>query len=685
MNEIIVWPATSGPENGPKIFVSYQNKSKHLLDTLRSLLTSYSVVAMNHDTIPAGEEWGARITKEIEGAFAAICLLTREFFASDYITKVEIPQMLRRHQKEHGKGFELLPLFVTDCNDLFKESALAKIQAINEPKKPYQDITANRSTIEKDLVAAVDRAFREWTQAPQLTGALPPNWGIDPPTDTFMGRAQEREDLKNLIRNGGFVVVNGAPRSGRRTLVRQVAYDLRQADELPGSGVWVDCAFINDYEALVLKVAAVVLRGREQTEAADCDRILRDQFRRQRMLVVLDVTQNPDLQEIIVDWARKITDKSKSKSCVVYVSCNHLSVQQAVWLPPNLDHTSAAELFRKRASLAVGTTEYSDPRSRDLIGMICTQLQFHPFLIELYAKMCGDGVLLTDILEEAERNRHKNTEIVYGELLKPRFGRLEEKYQRPFLLLCQLQGPICREAIKHVTGIGSAVLGKAVRQQFLWAPGESDRYRIESYIREFATHQLDGDLEVTEAEKSAAAGFARAAKEQAALIDKGRLDNHWIAEAALDWFELEWPNVRWCYDTARRHGDTETLYRLADSLVLFMLNRGHLEDCHGIYTYVAAQRRGDRLGYARTLNDMAVCLQYKRDFSSAAKTIKECIKIRTEELNASSGAPDVAERMFRLAQSWNTCGAIEEGDAWSGPGRQEGAGDLPASGSCQGL
>jgi hypothetical protein len=663
MSEICFWPAVSGLKNAPKVFISYQHEYQDLVETMRNLLPRYAVVAMYHDTIPAGAEWSAGITQEIEESFAAICLMTREFFSSAYITGVEIPQMVRRHDTDSGKGFRLLPLLVTDCYDLFEHSALGKLQAVNKPKQWYDQIRAPRADIEKDLQAAVDRAFSEWNQAARLSGPAAAQWGIDPPTQTFVGRARERQGLQNHIRQGGFVVVSGSPRPGRRTLVRRVAYDLREAGDLPGSGVWVDCRNIATYDDLVLKVASVVLRGREQPDPGACNRILREQFRQERMLVVLDATGNPDRDGTIARWGQEMP----APSCAVYIPRDEFRTPRTVTLAPDLDPGDAAELFRQRACIANGKADFRDPESRKLIAGICQPLRFHPLFIEMFAERCGED-LLVDILAAAKDKAGTTFELLWGDELAKRFLELTEAHKRAFLLLSRVPGAICHQVVTEVTGLSTAELGKALKHQFLWSPGAYSRYYIDEYVRDFATRQLAEKELLPDAERQAAAGFGRAAAGQAAQIDKGRLEGQYIAEAAFDWFELEWQNVIWCDRTARKYSDNETVCRLADSLILFMLNRGHLAECRGIYERVERLRRKEaesggreaRLALARTLNDKAVCLQYLHDFAAAQQAITECIDIRAQELAAAADATGRIKGMFRLAQSRNSCGAIYE-------------------------
>jgi hypothetical protein len=89
-----------------------------------------------------------------------------------------------------------------------------------------------------------------------------------------------------------------------------------------------------------------------------------------------------------------------------------------------------------------------------------------------------------------------------------------------------------------------------------------------------------------------------------------------------------------------------------------MIRRGKYEDCLMLYEKTLSLRDKDDPGRARTLNDMAVCLQFKGEFAKALTRIQESIKLRQELLDKIDSPDERCEQMFRLAQSWNTCGAI---------------------------
>ncbi len=660
----------SQSDDRPQVFISYQSDSLECAQRLRDLLVPdaqaapFRVRIMNNEGIPHSKEWDHEIKEVIESAFVAICILTRKYFESPYIREQEIPPMVRRYDSDGGKSLPLLLLFENDCEKEFKDSPLSRFQAITTPREYYWK-EKDRKAIEIALAQDVKDAYWNWL----CSDAAPPPWEISSPPENFLGRDKERKELESYIREGGFVVVNGSPRSGRRALARFVARDLRAGGVFRG-GVEVDCSSIENHDDLVRKVAAAVLRGQEQIDPATCARILKEHFARRRLLVVLDATGNKDKNkdDVIVQWARQMP----VKSCAVYLPFNQMAELRRVHVPPSLDVPNAIELFRWHASVANGNNDYRDPQSMNLISQITSQLHFYPLLIELFAKKCGERMLLVHILDDAKQSAHKAFEDVWGEQLRIRFAQLADDYRQAFLRLSRLPAAISDEVARCVTKTCTVELGKAVGQQLLWAPGPYDRYYIDGYVRDFAKAQFGGQNEISEADKLAAAGFACAAKEQAGLIDRGRREGQEIAEAAFDWFELEWPNVIWCWKVARK-SDVETLCRLSDSLIQFMLSRGHLDDCWLIYKDVEKRRRvlsqsgtrDDRLAHSQTLNDMAVCQQYRSDFVEADLNISDCIAIRDKELTALPDGADIACERFRLAQSHNTHGAIKELHAWS--------------------
>ncbi len=175
-------------------------------------------------------------------------------------------------------------------------------------------------------------------------------------------------------------------------------------------------------------------------------------------------------------------------------------------------------------------------------------------------------------------------------------------------------------------------------------------FEIDVYVREFAGTRWSDPQALADAEAAVRSSFGSVAAERAGEIEGGRLYDRETADNALDWFESQWPNLCHVYfaEAASSRCDTLTLFAIADSLVLFMLHRGHLDDCERIFRDAGSRRGEDPSGLAHTLNDLAVCLQFKGSYPEAEEIIEKCIHIRRA----------IRGEEFALAQSFNTAAAI---------------------------
>jgi hypothetical protein len=99
-----------------KVFISYSNKDKEwkdrLLPHLQALEQQGDILLWDDEKIVAGEDWYPAITKELGEASVAICLISVDFLASNFIIKEEIPVLLERRK---GEGMLLLPVLLLPC------------------------------------------------------------------------------------------------------------------------------------------------------------------------------------------------------------------------------------------------------------------------------------------------------------------------------------------------------------------------------------------------------------------------------------------------------------------------------------------------------------------------------------------------------------------------------------------
>jgi PAS domain S-box-containing protein len=117
------------------VFISYCHEDKEWLE--KNLLVHLKPLQdkglpiWTDKQIRPGEKWGYKIKEAISTTRVAVLLLTPEFVASDYITKYELPPLIKA--AESGE-IVLYWILVSPCN--YEELGLADYQAANNPERP---------------------------------------------------------------------------------------------------------------------------------------------------------------------------------------------------------------------------------------------------------------------------------------------------------------------------------------------------------------------------------------------------------------------------------------------------------------------------------------------------------------------------------------------------------------------
>ena len=100
----------------PSVFVSYSHKDEHWKDRLRphlGVLEQVGRITIWDDRqIDAGAEWYEKIKQVMERAAVAVCLISADYLASDFVTKEEIPYLLERRAHD---GMALIPVLLRPC------------------------------------------------------------------------------------------------------------------------------------------------------------------------------------------------------------------------------------------------------------------------------------------------------------------------------------------------------------------------------------------------------------------------------------------------------------------------------------------------------------------------------------------------------------------------------------------
>ena len=105
------------------VFVSYAHKdnessdpSKRWLDRLREhlepLVQQEDITICSDQEIDLGDDWHVHIQKHLNGARAAVLLVSPAFLASKYIRSNELPILLRNAKKQ---GVRIIPVILRHC------------------------------------------------------------------------------------------------------------------------------------------------------------------------------------------------------------------------------------------------------------------------------------------------------------------------------------------------------------------------------------------------------------------------------------------------------------------------------------------------------------------------------------------------------------------------------------------
>jgi hypothetical protein len=122
------------------IFVSYSHKDAAWRDRVRvhlkPLVRTGQIDLWDDTRLKPGSNWLREIEQAIDSARAAVLLVSPDFLASDFIHTKEVPPLL---EKAAAGGAIVLSVIVNPC--LFKRTALARYQAVNDPSRALNGLS----------------------------------------------------------------------------------------------------------------------------------------------------------------------------------------------------------------------------------------------------------------------------------------------------------------------------------------------------------------------------------------------------------------------------------------------------------------------------------------------------------------------------------------------------------------
>lgn len=145
----------------PRVFISYSHKDdkykNEVVTTLRGLKNLLPKLEFDFwvDTkIRPGKDWLEEIENALASSSIAIFIVSRDFLASEFIMKTEVPKMLENSEK---RGVKILSLIARHSH--FKKSPLARFQAINEPSKPLNSLSEHEQDVVYNKLATEVEAY----------------------------------------------------------------------------------------------------------------------------------------------------------------------------------------------------------------------------------------------------------------------------------------------------------------------------------------------------------------------------------------------------------------------------------------------------------------------------------------------------------------------------------------------
>jgi hypothetical protein len=121
------------------VFISYSHKDLIFLNQLKRHFasTNQDIEYWDDSKILPGKKWKEEILNKLKKSSVAILLISADFLNSNFITTVEIPELLNRAAKQ---GLLILTIVLKPC--LFEDyPEISQYQAVNSPDNPIIQMT----------------------------------------------------------------------------------------------------------------------------------------------------------------------------------------------------------------------------------------------------------------------------------------------------------------------------------------------------------------------------------------------------------------------------------------------------------------------------------------------------------------------------------------------------------------
>jgi len=125
------------------VFVSYAHEDRRWADELTKFLSPWirdsRLQLWDDSKIAAGQEWMDQIRDALQEATVAVLLVTKDFLASEFIFKHELPILIQQAEKR-----QLRLIWIAVGYSSVASTPLAKFQAANDPDRPLETLSPAR-------------------------------------------------------------------------------------------------------------------------------------------------------------------------------------------------------------------------------------------------------------------------------------------------------------------------------------------------------------------------------------------------------------------------------------------------------------------------------------------------------------------------------------------------------------